>query len=119
MSIKQQTKKQILELLISVVREKLETYTPETHYMPFHYRLLGRDRYAMFSLEFEVYRSKEDKKVYIIEREFLDKEVVKERKYLYKGERIPSVENASPVELFDLIPKKKGKLVETKNVGKL
>jgi len=49
MSIKQQTKKQILELLISVVREKLETYTPETHYMPFHYRLLGRDRYAMFS----------------------------------------------------------------------
>jgi len=49
MSIKQQTKKQILELLTSVVREKLETYTPETHYMPFHYRLLGRDRYAMFS----------------------------------------------------------------------
>jgi anti-sigma28 factor (negative regulator of flagellin synthesis) len=31
------------------VREKLRAYQPETVYMPFHHRLLGKDRYAMFS----------------------------------------------------------------------
>lgn len=31
------------------VKEKLRDYKPETEYMPFHYRLLGKDRYAMFS----------------------------------------------------------------------
>jgi hypothetical protein len=80
-------------------------------------RLLDFETYRT-KLEFEVYRSKEDKKIYLIEREFSGREIVKERKYLYKGERIPSVENSNPVELFNLISKKKGKLVETKNVSK-
>jgi hypothetical protein len=43
------TKRSIFQLLVDTVRNKLERYTPETTYMPFHYRLLGRDRYAMFS----------------------------------------------------------------------
>ncbi len=39
----------IKELLLSAVRVKLMTYKPETNQMPFHYRLLGKDRMAMFS----------------------------------------------------------------------
>ncbi len=31
------------------LRKKFRTYRPETHSMPFHYRLLGRDRMALFS----------------------------------------------------------------------
>ncbi|MDD3734872.1 MAG: TdeIII family type II restriction endonuclease [Candidatus Pacebacteria bacterium] len=49
MNISKKTKKEINQLLSTVVREKLKTYKPETGYMPFHYRLLGKDRYAMFS----------------------------------------------------------------------
>lgn len=45
-----ETKNEIAELLKTTVREKLKSYTPETSHMPFHHRLLGRDRYAMFSL---------------------------------------------------------------------
>ncbi|MEW6408547.1 MAG: TdeIII family type II restriction endonuclease [Nitrospirota bacterium] len=40
---------EIIELLKITVREKLKDYRPETVYMPFHHRLLGKDRYAMFS----------------------------------------------------------------------
>lgn len=49
MSISEKVAKEILNLLITIVREKLRNYKPETEYMPFHHRLLGRDRYAMFS----------------------------------------------------------------------
>lgn len=42
-------KNEIVELLTRTVRDKLNNYNPETKYMPFHHRLLGRDRYAMFS----------------------------------------------------------------------
>ena len=31
------------------LRKKFHTYKPETNNMPFHYRLLGRDRMALFS----------------------------------------------------------------------
>jgi hypothetical protein len=31
------------------IRRKLSHYRPETKQMPFHYRLLGRDRMALFS----------------------------------------------------------------------
>lgn len=47
--LKEETKKEIIELLINTVRTKLETYKPETDYMPFHHRLLGKDKYAIFS----------------------------------------------------------------------
>jgi len=31
------------------LRKKFQKYKPETKYMPFHFRLLGRDRMALFS----------------------------------------------------------------------
>lgn len=49
MALSSKTSKEIAELLINTVRGKLINYHPETVHMPFHYRLLGKDRYAMFS----------------------------------------------------------------------
>lgn len=49
MGLSEKTKNEIANLLKTVVREKLIKYQPETEHMPFHYRLLGKDRYAMFS----------------------------------------------------------------------
>lgn len=49
MSLKQNTSDSIRRLLVSTVRGKLQSYKPETDYMPFHHNLLGRDRYALFS----------------------------------------------------------------------
>ena len=41
---------QIIENTIKEsLRKKFQTYKPETSHMPFHYRLLGRDRMALFS----------------------------------------------------------------------
>ncbi len=39
----------IAEMLKKCIRDKFQSYNPETSYMPFHYRLLGRDRMALFS----------------------------------------------------------------------
>lgn len=49
MALPSKTAKEIAELLTNTVREKLRTYQPETVHVPFHHRLLGKDRYAMFS----------------------------------------------------------------------
>ena len=49
MSLSAMTKGKIAELLTNKVREKLRAYQPETVHMPFHHRLFGKDRYAMFS----------------------------------------------------------------------
>jgi len=49
MGLSSKTKEQIAEVLIATVRRKLRSYKPETVHMPFHHRLLGKDRYAMFS----------------------------------------------------------------------
>jgi len=46
------TKKQIKLIENTIkdsLRKKFKTYKPETSHMPFHYRLLGRDRMALFS----------------------------------------------------------------------
>ena len=40
---------EIKSYLISKIRNKLATYNPETNSMPFHFRLLGKDRMALFS----------------------------------------------------------------------
>lgn len=41
------------ELIVSVLKDSIESkfknYNPETKHMPFHYRLLGKDRMALFS----------------------------------------------------------------------
>lgn len=42
-------KHKIEETITSVLRNKFRNYNPETSYMPFHHRLLGRDRMALFS----------------------------------------------------------------------
>lgn len=49
MGFSSKTAAEIGLLLTGTVRDKLRSYRPETGYMPFHHRLLGRDRYAMFS----------------------------------------------------------------------
>lgn len=49
MSLSVKIKNEIAGLLSTRVCEKLIAYKPETVHMPFHHRLLGKDRYAMFS----------------------------------------------------------------------
>lgn len=49
MSLPTETKDKIAKLLIRKVRDKLRKYKAETNYTPFHHRLLGKGRYAMFS----------------------------------------------------------------------
>jgi len=49
MPLSRQHKGEISELLKQKIRHKLEDYSPETTSMPFHTRLLGRDRMALFS----------------------------------------------------------------------
>ena len=39
----------IKEKIKDCMREKFQSYSPETSYMPFHHRLLGKDRMALFS----------------------------------------------------------------------
>lgn len=49
MSLTGKHKQEIEEVIISCIRQKLKTYKPESNNMPFHYRLLGKDRMALYS----------------------------------------------------------------------
>jgi type II restriction enzyme len=49
MALSSLQKDEISELLKDKIRSKLQSYNPETNNMPFHTRLLGRDRMALFS----------------------------------------------------------------------
>lgn len=49
MSLTTQQHEKIKEYLVGKIRTKLASYNPETHSMPFHFRLLGKDRMALFS----------------------------------------------------------------------
>lgn len=49
MTLTKEYKKHIVETIKSCLRNKFQNYKPETDYMPFHYRLLGKDRMALFS----------------------------------------------------------------------
>lgn len=49
MALTTQQSKQIKEYLVEKIRQKLTNYDPETNSMPFHFRLLGKDRMALFS----------------------------------------------------------------------
>jgi type II restriction enzyme len=42
-------KSYIQEVVIDSLRRKFQNYSPESSNMPFHYRLLGKDRMALFS----------------------------------------------------------------------
>lgn len=49
MALSKTQQDQIVDILIRKIRHKLSTYSPETNNMPFHVRLLGHDRMALFS----------------------------------------------------------------------
>ena len=49
MSLTEEQIKLIENTIKDSLRKKFQTYKPETSHMPFHYRLLGRDRMALFS----------------------------------------------------------------------
>lgn len=49
MALTNEDRNQIIETIKVCLRKKFENYKPETDNMPFHYRLLGRDRMALFS----------------------------------------------------------------------
>jgi len=49
MSLTKEQIKLIENTIKDSLRKKFQTYKPETSHMPFHYRLLGRDRMALFS----------------------------------------------------------------------
>lgn len=49
MSLNQEQQKEMKEILKESLRAKFENYKPESASMPFHTRLLGKDRMALFS----------------------------------------------------------------------
>ncbi len=49
MALTKEQIKKIESIIRESLRDKLLTYKPETNNMPFHYRLLGKDRMALFS----------------------------------------------------------------------
>lgn len=49
MTISTEQCKYIQNVIIACLRNKFKNYRPESKNMPFHYRLLGRDRMALFS----------------------------------------------------------------------
>ncbi|MBI5196140.1 MAG: TdeIII family type II restriction endonuclease, partial [Nitrospirae bacterium] len=49
MALTKKYKNHITETIKNCLRSKFQNYKPETDNMPFHYRLLGKDRMALFS----------------------------------------------------------------------
>ncbi|MDD3629921.1 MAG: TdeIII family type II restriction endonuclease [Bacteroidales bacterium] len=49
MTLSQKQKQNIEETIINCLRNKFKNYKPESSNMPFHYRLLGKDRMALYS----------------------------------------------------------------------
>lgn len=49
MSLSKKRKEHITETIKVCLRAKFQNYKPETENMPFHFRLLGKDRMALFS----------------------------------------------------------------------
>lgn len=49
MSFSEEQTNIIKSVIKNSLRKKLQSYSPESKHMPFHYRLLGKDRMALFS----------------------------------------------------------------------
>ena len=49
MPLTNQQKSQIQQVITTCLRNKFQHYKPENNYMPFHFRLLGKDRLALYS----------------------------------------------------------------------
>ena len=45
----EELRKSIIQTIALCLRTKFSSYTPKSNYMPFHHRLLGKDRYALYS----------------------------------------------------------------------
>ena len=49
MALSKRQKEHVQEVIKSCLRNKFQNYSPESNNMPFHYRLLGKDRMALYS----------------------------------------------------------------------
>jgi len=49
MALNKTPKEEIKQVIITSLRNKFHNYKPESDYKPFHFRLLGRDRLALYS----------------------------------------------------------------------
>ena len=49
MALTNQQKSYIQQFIINCLRNKFQNYKPEAAYMPFHFKLLGKDRIALYS----------------------------------------------------------------------
>ena len=49
MSLSREERTEIEKILIDALKHKFTHYSPESKHMPFHTRLLGKDRMALFS----------------------------------------------------------------------
>jgi hypothetical protein len=49
MTLTIQQKTQIKKVITTCLRNKFKSYIPQDNYMPFHFRLLGKDRMALYS----------------------------------------------------------------------
>ncbi|HBF41375.1 MAG TPA: TdeIII family type II restriction endonuclease [Anaerolineaceae bacterium] len=49
MAMEPERKERLISKIQQCLSKKFKAYKPESEYMPFHYRLLGRDRMALFS----------------------------------------------------------------------
>jgi type II restriction enzyme len=49
MALKENKKNFVKQVIIDCLRTKFQQYKPESNNMPFHYRLLGKDRMALYS----------------------------------------------------------------------
>lgn len=47
--LNERQKTQIQQVITTCLRNKFQNYKPENNYMPFHFRLLGKDRLALYS----------------------------------------------------------------------
>jgi len=49
MTLNKDQKKTIQQVIETCLRNKFKNYVPQNNYMPFHFRLLGKDRMALYS----------------------------------------------------------------------
>jgi type II restriction enzyme len=49
MALTNKQKNEIQQVIVACLRNKFQNYNPEPAFMPFHYRLLGKDRMALYS----------------------------------------------------------------------
>lgn len=121
MGLKEEVINEIETVIKENLRKKLKSYNPETSHMPFHYRLLGKDRMALFSF-IQSLNTTFGTSIFEPVAETLAKSIHKEAKRKYTlGNKI-SKEAQSEIQniINDLtIGKNPDKKVEIKRIRKL